>query len=353
MPRGAVCILRQSPCEKMIDEVATLRDLISGKSLQATASAELFANIMDGTLSPVRVAGLLVALAAKGESVDEIIGAARAMRSRALVVEHSLPLVVDIVGTGGDGENTINISTMAALVVAAAGIPVAKHGNRAASSACGSADVIEAAGMNINLDPGAAARLLHDVGFTFLFAPGYHPAMRNVAPVRRELGVRSIFNILGPLTNPASATHQVVGVSRPELMKPVVLVLQAMGVRRGAVLHARNGIDEVAGDIATDALLFDETHIEAVVIDPQTFGIDIPLTALKGETITACVDAFNTILSGGAHPGSAVVALNAGLAFEVCGHVEQLADGVRVAREILSSGRAAEVFEQAKRASHA
>src|SRR5579862_7919867 len=181
---------------------ALLRRLIAGEDLSQEESAAFVGEVMDAAYTPAQAAGVLVALAAKGEGVDEIVGAARAMRERSLHVEHGLPAVVDVVGTGGDGANTVNISTMAALVVAAAGIPVAKHGNRAASSACGSADVLEAAGLPIEIAPDVAAAMLRGAGFAFMFAPRYHPAMRNVGPIRRELGVRTIFNILGPLTNP-------------------------------------------------------------------------------------------------------------------------------------------------------
>ncbi len=214
--------------------VPLLRRAIAGDDLSEPEAAGLVGAAMDGSFTQVQVAGILVAIAVKGEAVAEIVGAARAMRERSLHVEHGLDTVLDIVGTGGDGANTINISTMAALCVAAAGIPVAKHGNRAASSVCGSADVLEAAGLNLDVSPGVAAAMLRGAGFTFMFAPRYHPAMKNVAPVRRELGVRTIFNVLGPLANPARATHQIVGVSREELLEPVGEVL-----RRSAFAAAR------------------------------------------------------------------------------------------------------------------
>src|SRR5579872_1895587 len=188
---------------------ALLRRLLLGEDLSRDEAATFVGELMDGNYTPAQASALLVALAAKGESVDEIAGAASAMRERSLHVEHGLPMVVDVVGTGGDHANTLNISTMAALVVASGGVPVAKHGNRAASSACGSADVLEAAGFPIEIAPERAAAMLRDCGFTFMFAPRYHPAMRNAAGVRRELGVRTIFNLLGPLTNPARASHAV------------------------------------------------------------------------------------------------------------------------------------------------
>ncbi len=193
-----------------------LRRLIAREDLSREEAAAMIGEIMDAAFTPVQAAALLAALASKGEAIAEVTGAAQAMRERALRVHHALPTVVDVVGTGGDGANTINISTLAALTVAAAGVPVAKHGNRAASSACGSADVLEAGGMRIDVGPDVASAMLEQANFAFMFAPRYHPAMKNVAPVRRELGVRTIFNVLGPLTNPAFATHQVVGVARAD-----------------------------------------------------------------------------------------------------------------------------------------
>ena len=296
-----------------------LRRLIGGGDLTSSESAELIGAIMDGAFSPVQASGLLVALASKGEAIEEITGAARAMRERGVHVDHGLPMVVDVVGTGGDGANTINISTMAALVAASAGLPIAKHGNRAASSACGSADVLEATGLRIDVPPERAAHMLRRTNFAFLFAPRYHPAMKNVAPVRRELGVRTVFNVLGPLTNPARATVQIVGVSRPELLEVMGDVLQALGVERGAIVHAENGIDEVAGDGVTSVYSFDDTGARRWVIDPYDFGIRVPLAQIVGGSIDACRDAFVAILKGERSPRSDVVALNAALVLHTAG----------------------------------
>jgi anthranilate phosphoribosyltransferase len=307
---------------------------------------------MDATYTPVQAAGLLVALAVKGECVDEITGAARAMRERSLRVDHGLAAVVDVVGTGGDGANTINISTMAALVVAAAGIPVAKHGNRAASSACGSADVLEAAGLTIEIAPDVAARMLQDVGFTFMFAPRYHPAMRNVGPVRRELGVRTIFNVLGPLTNPARATHQVVGVARESLLELVGAVLQTLGVRAGAVVHACNGIDEVAGDAPTRIFSFAEDEGRSWVLDPAAYGITVPLDALVGGSVEACREAFFEILGGEPSPAAKVVALNAAVVLHAVGAEPSVETGLERAEGILRSGAALRTFDRAKELVH-
>ncbi len=303
---------------------------------------------MDGEFTPAQGGGLLVALACRGEDVDEIVGAARAMRERSLHVEHGLPDVVDVVGTGGDGANTINISTMAALVTAAAGVPVAKHGNRAASSACGSADVLEATGLPIDLSPDRAAHMLREANFTFMFAPRYHPAMKNVGPIRRELGVRTIFNVLGPLTNPAAASIQIVGVARPELLEPLAVVLQALGVRRGAVVHGENGIDEVAGDVPTAIYSFDGPQRRRWTLDPAAYGIATPLEAIVGPSVEAAKDAFLSILGGEVSPRADVVALNAALVLHTVGSTPTLETALEQARSIIRSGAALRTYERAK-----
>ena len=293
-------------------------------------------------------AGLLVALAAKGEHVDEIVGAARAMRERSLHVEHGRVDVVDVVGTGGDGANTMNVSTMAALVAAAAGIPVAKHGNRAASSACGSADVLEATGFPLDLAPKTASRMLAEAGFTFMFAPRYHPAMKNVAPIRSELGVKTIFNILGPLTNPAAAQVQIVGVARGDLLETMASVLAGLGVRRGAIVHASSGIDEVAGDVPSTIHSFDEHGSRSWSLNPADFGIATPLGAIVVRSIDDAREAFLSILGGERSPRADVVALNAALVLHVAGAESTLHGALERAQSILASGEALRAYERAK-----
>ena len=329
-----------------------LRRLIAGEHLTEDDAASMMGAIMDGSFTPVQSAGLLTALAMTGEHVPAVTGAARAMRDRSLHVEHGLPMVVDVVGTGGDGANTINISTMTALTVAASGTPVAKHGNRAASSVCGTADVLEASGMRIDVEPQRAADMLRETGFTFMFAQRYHPAMKNVGPVRRELGVRTIFNVLGPLTNPARATHQVVGVARPEHIELVGDVLRGLGVRAGAVVHASSGIDEVSGEGPTTVYTFDEGESRRWTLEPEAYGIRTLLDDLRGGSVEACRDAFERILSGEQSPRADVVALNAGLVFTVCKRTTNLKEGIELARTLLKEGRAAAVFERAKQFSH-
>jgi anthranilate phosphoribosyltransferase len=329
-----------------------LRRLVGGEHLSQDQAAALIGGIMDGEFTTAQGAGLLVALASKGEHVDEIAGAARAMRERSLYVAHELSGVIDIVGTGGDGANTMNVSTMAALVVAAAGTPVAKHGNRAASSACGSADVLEATGFRLDLEPAVASAMLHRIGFTFMFAPLYHPAMKNVAPIRRELGVRTIFNVLGPLTNPARAQIQIVGVARPDLLEVMATVLRTLGVQRGAIVHGAGGIDEIAGDAPSLVYAFDRDGATRSRIDPLDFGIRTPQEAIVVRSIDEAREAFLSILGGERSPRADVVALNAALALQVAGAEPDLPRALERARSVLFAGEALRVYERAKEVVH-
>ena len=332
----------------MTEFSALLRRALSGEHLSQDEAASFVCEVMDGNYTAAQAAALLVALASKGETVDEIVGAAHAMRERSLHVEHGLPMVVDVVGTGGDHANTLNISTMAALVVASAGMPVAKHGNRAASSACGSADVLEAAGLPIEISPELAARMLKECGFTFLFAPRYHPAMRHAAAVRRELGVRTIFNLLGPLTNPAGATHLVVGVARQSLVEPIGEAMRCLGAQSGAVVHGLSGVDEVAGDALTLVYSFNEEGARLGRLEPSECGIESPLRMPTGASVDASCEAFLEILDGAKTPAADVVALNAAVVFCVIGAETKLPEAFERARSLLASGAARRTFERAK-----
>ncbi len=330
----------------MNDYRALLRSLIAGGDLDAEAMAFAIGSMMDGTWSAVQSAALLAALAAKGETPAEVVGAAEAMRARALHVEHDLPLVVDTCGTGGDGAGTINISTAVGFVVAGCGLPVAKHGNRAASSMCGSADVLEAAGIAIDGSPERAREQLEGDGFTFLFAPCYHPAAKEVAPIRRELGVRTIFNLLGPLANPARATHQVVGVATTANLELVGEALDALGGQAGAIVHATSGIDEVAGDVPTQVYQFGRAGTTRWLLDPATFGIHASAEDLAGGTPEVNAAALRAILRGERSPRAEVIALNAALVLLVAERAEDLAAGLAAARESLASGAALAIFER-------
>ncbi|HEX3457084.1 MAG TPA: anthranilate phosphoribosyltransferase [Candidatus Baltobacteraceae bacterium] len=332
----------------MTEFSALLRRAIGGEDLSQDEAAAFVGEVMDGAYTPAQAGALLAALAAKGESVDEIVGAARAMRERSLHVDHGLPMAIDVVGTGGDHADTINISTMAALVVASAGIPVAKHGNRAASSACGSADVLEAAGFPLDISPETAATMLQRCNFTFMFAPRYHPAMRNAAPVRRELGVRTIFNLLGPLTNPAGATHQVIGVAREELVEPVGNALRGLGALSGAVVHGSGGIDEVVGNGSTLVYFFDEKGVRLQRLEPEDFGVGEPRETPVGGSVEACCNAFVEILGGKYSAASDVVALNAAVVLYVAGAESDLPAAFKRAGMLLGSGEPWRTFVRAR-----
>ena len=324
----------------MNDFPAMLRCVIRGQSLSAEDAARMIGGIMDETISPVRTGALFAALAAKGESADEIVGAARAMRERCVRVEHGLPLVIDIVGTGGDGAGTINISTAAALVVAGCGVPVAKHGNRAASSACGSADVLEALGVELECDPEVSARLLRDACIAFLYARRHHPATRAVGPVRSELGVRTIFNVLGPLTNPAGANRQVVGVAEERHLELLAAALQELGTEAAAVIHSASGLDEIAGEGPTYVMQFDGSGMRRWTLDPAVYGVHAPLDTIRGGDAAFNAAALTAILAGERSPRADLVALNAALALVVAGAAADIDDGMNRARTAIASGAA-------------
>jgi anthranilate phosphoribosyltransferase len=329
----------------MNDYPALLRTVLNGNHLTAEQTARAVGAIMDETLSPVRAAALLAALAAKGETVDELVGAATAMRERSLRVAHGLPLVMDVCGTGGDGAQTFNISTAAAFVVAGAGVPVAKHGNRAASSVCGSADVLEALGVRLERSPDASARLLRVANVAFLFAQFHHPAMRAVGPIRRELGVRTIFNLLGPLTNPAGATCQVVGVAAVGHVELVAGALRGLGTVAGAVVHSVSGLDEVAGDAPTHVTQFDRDGIRRWTLVPGDYGVCASADDLRGGNAADNARALVAILGGERSARADVVCLNAALALAIAGEAVDVADGLARARASIERGAALAALE--------
>lgn len=324
----------------MNDFSAVLRAVLAGHHLSADDAARAVGAIMDEVLTPIQTSALLTALAAKGETSDEVVGAARAMRERSLTVEHGLPLVLDIVGTGGDGAHSINISTTAAFVIAGAGIPVAKHGNRAASSKCGSADVLEALGVPLEREPSDSAQVLRSGRIAFLFAQRYHPAMRAVGPVRRELGVRTVFNLLGPLTNPARANRQVVGVYGGAYVDLLAEGLRELGGDAGAVVHAASGLDEIGGEGPTYVAQFDANEMRRWVLDPEDYGVRASINDVRGGDASVNAAALLAILEGERSPRADLVCLNAALALVVAGMAEDLHDGMRIARGAIATGAA-------------
>ncbi len=326
-----------------------LQSLIERQDLEPQAMAEAVRFIMSGQAEPAQVGAFLLALRVKRESVAEIAAAARVMREHAKPVhlpEHLMPGLVDLCGTGGDGQHTFNISTAAMFVAAAAGAKIAKHGGRAVSSSTGSADVLEALGVRLDLTAEQVGRCIEALGIGFMFAPNHHPAMRFVAPVRKALGVRTIFNILGPLTNPAGALHQLMGVFSPELVRTQAEVLRELGSRHVLVVHARNGLDEIALDGETFlAELTPEGDIHERLVFAQQYGVpayneeDLQ-KGLGARTLAEAQARLLEALDDQPGPARDIVVMNAGAALWASDRATSLADGVRQARAALSSGAA-------------
>jgi anthranilate phosphoribosyltransferase len=326
-----------------------LRRLTLGESLSRAETEDLFGQLMDGLVSDPMKAALLVALRMKGEAVAEIAGAAAAMRRRVVPIPHSAAGVIDTCGTGGDGRGTFNISTAAALTAAAAGLPVAKHGNRSVSSRSGSADVLAALGVRIEVDPATAGRAIDQVGIAFLFAPLLHPAMREVMPVRRELGLRTIFNVLGPLTNPAGARRQLMGVYAESLVEPIGQVLCDLGAEHAMVVHGTDGLDEITTTGPTHVSEVRGGEVHTYFVEPERFGLRrARLEELAGGGPEENAVLMHRVLAGEAGALADVTALNAGAALYVGGMVPDLAAGVERAREVLASGAAAGKLEDLK-----
>ncbi|TAK90402.1 MAG: anthranilate phosphoribosyltransferase [Burkholderiaceae bacterium] len=319
-----------------------LAQLIDGKELVHDDMLALMRRIMGGEVAPPLIAGLLIALRLKKETVGEVAAAAQVMRELAAkvnVVDRTH--LVDIVGTGGDASHTFNISTTCMFVAAGAGARVAKHGGRSVSSKSGAADVLEALGVNIMLSPAQVAESLQQVGIGFMFAPNHHSAMKYAAPVRRELGVRTMFNILGPLTNPAGATRQLLGVYAPELVGLMVRVLQKLGSEHVLVVHGKNGMDEIspAGPTLVGELRSGEVH--EYEIHPEQFGFPLhDLTSLKVADADESKEVVLTVLHGEMGAARDTVLLNAGAALYVAGVADSIADGIERARHSIDSGAA-------------
>jgi anthranilate phosphoribosyltransferase len=330
-----------------------LETLLRGDDLDASIVEALIGAIMDGGLDPTQTAAILIALRAKGESGIEVAAAARAMRARAVRVTAPVG-AIDTCGTGGDGAETVNISTASALVAAAAGVPVAKHGNRSVSSRCGSADVLEALGVRLDVDREASAVLLGEVGIAFLFAQQLHPAMAAVVPIRKALGVRTVFNLLGPLTNPAGVRRQVVGVWGAEVQPLVAAALAELGAEHAMVLHSDDGLDELSVTASTTVIEVRDGRVrETWSLDPADLGIEIEdPDALRGGDVAENARRLCAILEGREHSAaSEAVALNAAAALVVGGRAESLASGLEVARDLLDSGAAGRTLETLTRRS--
>jgi anthranilate phosphoribosyltransferase len=326
----------------MIKEAIAL--VVEGRSLTEAQAASAMEDIMSGEATPAQFGAFVTALRLKGETVEEIAGLARVMRAHALPVRAGLP-VVDTCGTGGDGSGTFNISTAAAIVAAGAGATVAKHGNRAMSSACGSADVLEALGVAIDLEPEGVADCLERAGIGFMFAQRYHPSMKFAAAPRREIGIRTVFNILGPLTNPAGAEAQVLGVADPALQERMAEALQRLGVRRALVVHG-GGIDELS--LHTPNQVFDvgPEGISSYTVRAADLGLEAaPRDALAGGSAEENAAQIRDILGGARGPRRDVVLLNAAAALVAAGRADDLSSGVTAAAEAIDSGAARQRLE--------
>ncbi|MFI5245502.1 MAG: anthranilate phosphoribosyltransferase [Gemmatimonadales bacterium] len=329
-----------------------LQTVVTGCSLDVPTARSVMDTMMDGKATRAQVGALVAALRTKGETVDELSGMVESMRAHATPVPLSVE-AVDTCGTGGDGAGTFNISTAAALIAAGAGCPVAKHGNRAASSRCGSADVLEALGVVISLSPDGVRRCVEEAGIGFLFAPAFHPALRHVGPVRRELGIRTVFNVLGPLANPARVRHQALGVSNATLTPMMAEVLRRLGHVHALVFTGPDGVDELG--VTGPAQCYEVTTegIRDFILDPRDVGLEVaPLDAVRGGDAATNAATILSILDGERGPRRDVALLNAAAVLVAADAVTTLLDGVAVAREAIDSGAARRSLEQLVRVSH-
>jgi anthranilate phosphoribosyltransferase len=324
-----------------------LRGVIAGDDLSFEQTHWAFTQIMEGCWSEAQIAGLLVALAGKGETAEEIAGAARAMREHALLIDSAGAEVIDTCGTGGTGLNTFNVSTAAAFVAAGAGVKVAKHGNRTATRPSGSADVLAALGVNINASADAVARCLAQAGVCFCFAVACHPAMKHAAPVRKSLGVRTIFNLLGPLTNPASAKRQLMGVFSPALTPIIAEVLGMLGSTRAMVVSAADGLDELSTTSSTQISELSAGLVQTRTVRPEDFGLPrAKLDDLLIDSPASSAAAIRSVLDGTKGPARDIVVLNAAAALAVAGRVKDIQAGIAIAQGSIDSGAAKQALEK-------
>jgi len=324
-----------------------IRKVMERKNLSREEAFLAMQEIMSGACSDAQIAAFLTALRMKGESVEELIGFATLMREKVIRVPSSRAVLVDTCGTGGDGARTFNISTTAAFVVAGAGIPVAKHGNRSVSSLCGSANVMEALGVDLTLPPEAVGRCLDEVGIGFLYAPLLHPAMRHAMPVRKELQVRTVFNLLGPLTNPAGANAHLVGVYDEHLTEVLASVLKALGAVRAFVVHGQDGLDEITNTSETKISEVRNGKVSTYSIKPEDFGISrATLPALKGGDARENAEIIEKILGGEKSPRRDVVLLNAAAGIVAGQGADELFEGFELARRSIDSGAALEKLRE-------
>ncbi|MEJ5172255.1 MAG: anthranilate phosphoribosyltransferase [Hydrogenothermaceae bacterium] len=326
-----------------------INKLVNREDLSAKEMEDLFNNIMEGNLTDAQIGAILIALKMKGESIEEIVAATKVMREKAVKVEvKDRSKLVDTCGTGGDKVDTFNVSTISAFVVAGAGGKVAKHGNRSVSSKCGSADIMQALGVNIEITPEKVAESIEKIGLGFLFAPIFHPAMKNVIKQRREIGVRTIFNILGPLSNPAKTDYQLIGVYDESLVKPITEVLKELGLKRAYVVHGLEGLDEVSITTKTLVGKLDNGEIDIFTVEPEDFGLKkTDLREVEGGDIETNKKIALDILTGQDRTSKTdFVALNSAFSLHLIGIVSSIKEGVELAKESIYSKRAYEVLEK-------
>ncbi len=322
-----------------------LEQLVNGQSLTQQQADDFFSQMINGDIEPALLASVLTALKIKGESPEEIAGAAVAIRRSATSFPQQPNTVADCVGTGGDGANTINISTTAAILAAACGLKMAKHGNRSVSSMSGSADLLEALGVNLTMSPQTASDCLAKANLCFLYAPAYHPGFKHAAPVRKAMGIRTMFNILGPLVNPAQPSVMLLGVYIPELIETIAKALMLTGVKRAWVVHG-NGLDEIALHGTTQVTEINNGKLSQIVINPEDFGLaNYSLEAIKGGTPKENADIITAILIGkGQDAHNAAVIINCAALLYLHDKADSLADAAKIASEVLASGKAADTL---------
>ncbi len=327
-----------------------IAQLVAGANLTEPQMVDVMHQVMTGEATPIQVGAFLTALRIQGETVEEVTGAARVMREKALHVDAGEGCVLDTCGTGGDGKNTFNISTTVAFVVAAAGVTVAKHGNRAVSSGSGSADVLAALGVKVDVSRETVERCLREVGIGFLFAPALHGAMKYAAAPRREVGIRTLFNLLGPLTNPAGATHQLIGIYDGALIETVAQVLGNLGSERAMVVHGEEGLDEISLGGPTAVAEWKDGAVARYTLDPEEFGFEkCAATRFTATGPEECAAIVTAVLKGEPGPARDVVLLNSGAALCVSERAATVADGINLARERIDAGAALEKLQHLAR----
>ncbi len=326
---------------------AYIEKIIAGHDLNEEEMTDAMMALMDGQVDPIIASSFLTALKMKGESNTEIVAGAKVMREKASTITIDNPVTLDTCGTGGDKSGTFNISTAVAVIAAAGGVSVVKHGNRSVSSKCGCADVLEESGVNIGLQPEQVKTCVDEIGIGFLFAPTFHSAMRHVGPVRKTLGMRTIFNILGPLSNPANATYQLVGVFEESLLAVYGNALKELGVKRAMVVHGSDGLDEITISGQTKVCELKDGSLSYYSIKPEDFGLkSAPLDQIKGGDKALNAQILKELFAGKEGPMRDVLLLNAGAAFYTCGKAASIEFGVQMAAKIIDSGHAAEKLQE-------